>query len=214
MQYKNILFDLDGTLIDSGEGVIKSSVEAMRQLGKAIPTDGEMRTFVGPPLVESFMRFGCTEAEAQEAIRLYRERYATVGKFELFVYPGIEELLRTLRAAGCHLFVATSKPQTVSIEILEHRGLAGYFDLIAGATFDGERSTKAEVIDYLLGEVGSMESVLMVGDTGYDIRGARAHGIPTAAVTWGYGTAEELRENDPAAIVETTEALAEYILGC
>lgn len=211
MAYTNILFDLDGTLVDSGEGVLKCAELGLRHCGLPIPSPAEMRTFVGPPLKESFMRFGCTEQQADEAIAVYRSRYTTVGKFELFVYPGIENLLRRLKAAGCKLYVATSKPETVSVEILEHFGLASYFDCIAGAALDQSRSTKSEVIAYLLSQAGDLSGALMVGDTAYDVIGAAHHGIPCAAITWGYGTVESLEAAHPAAMVDTPEALLALI---
>ena len=212
MTYTNILFDLDGTLVDSGEGVLKCAELALRHFNLPIPSPEEMRTFVGPPLRDSFLRFGCTEEMAQEAIAVYRSRYTTVGKFELFVYPGIEKLLAALQDAGCKLYVATSKPETVSVEILEHLGLARYFTYIAGAAQDKGRSTKDEVIAYLLEQVGDLDGALMVGDTAYDVIGSAHHGIPCVAVSWGYGTAESLEAAHPAAIVDSTDALLEFIL--
>ena len=213
MAYTSILFDLDGTLVDSGEGVLKCAELGLRHFNLPIPSPEEMRTFVGPPLRDSFMRFGCTEEMAQEAIAVYRSRYTTVGKFELFVYPGIEKLLQDLTAAGCKLYVATSKPESVSTEILEHLGLAKYFTYIAGADQEKGRSTKSEVIAYLLAQVGDLDGALMVGDTAYDVIGSAQHGIPCAAITWGYGTVESLEETHPAAMVNTTAELLAFVVG-
>ncbi|MBE6918504.1 MAG: HAD family hydrolase [Ruminococcaceae bacterium] len=213
MTYTTILFDLDGTLVDSGEGVLKCAELALRHFDLPIPTPEEMRTFVGPPLRDSFLRFGCTEEMAQEAIAVYRRRYTTVGKFELFVYPGIEKLLQNLTAAGCKLYVATSKPETVSVEILQHLGLARYFTYIAGADQDKGRSTKSEVIAHLLAQVGSLDGALMVGDTAYDVIGSAQHGIPCAGVSWGYGTLESIEAAHPAAIVHSTEELLAFVTG-
>lgn len=213
MAYTTILFDLDGTLVDSGEGVLKCAELALRHFDLPIPTPEEMRTFVGPPLRDSFLRFGCTEEMAQEAIAVYRRRYTTVGKFELFVYPGIEKLLQDLTAAGCKLYVATSKPETVSVEILQHLGLARYFTYIAGADQDKGRSTKSEVIAHLLAQVGNLDGALMVGDTAYDVIGSAQHGIPCAGVSWGYGTLESIEAAHPAAIVHSTEELLAFVTG-
>ena len=213
MAYTSILFDLDGTLVDSGEGVLKCAELALRHFDLPIPTPEEMRTFVGPPLRDSFLRFGCTEEMAQEAIAVYRRRYTTVGKFELFVYPGIEHLLQDLTAAGCKLYVATSKPETVSVEILQHLGLARYFTYIAGADQDKGRSTKSEVIAHLLAQVGNLDGALMVGDTAYDVIGSAQHGIPCAGVSWGYGTLESIEAAHPAAIVHSTEELLAFVTG-
>ena len=213
MTYTNILFDLDGTLIDSGEGVLKCAELALRHFNLPIPSPEEMRTFVGPPLRDSFLRFGCTEEMAQEAIAVYRRRYTTVGKFELFVYPGIEKLMQDLTAAGCKLYVATSKPETVSVEILQHLGLARYFTYIAGADQDKGRSTKSEVIAYLLAQVGNLDGALMVGDTAYDVIGSAQHGIPCAGISWGYGTLESIEAAHPAVIVHSTEELLAFVRG-
>jgi len=213
MAYTSILFDLDGTLVDSGEGVLKCAELGLRHFNLPIPSPEEMRTFVGPPLRDSFIRFGCTEEMAQEAIAVYRRRYTTVGKFELFVYPGIEKLLQNLTAAGCKLYVATSKPETVSVEILQHLGLARYFTYIAGADQDKGRSTKSEVIAHLLAQVGSLDGALMVGDTAYDVIGSAQHGIPCAGVSWGYGTLESIEAAHPAAIVHSTEELLAFVTG-
>lgn len=211
MMYTTVLFDLDGTLVDSGEGVLKCAELALRHFNLPIPSPEEMRTFVGPPLRDSFLRFGCTEEMAQEAITVYRSRYTTVGKFELFLYPGIEKLLQDLTAAGCRLYVATSKPEAVSVEILNHLGLAKYFTYIAGADQSQGRSTKSEVITHLLAQVGKLDGALMVGDTAYDVIGAAEHGIPCAGVSWGYGTVESLEAAHPAVIVNTTEELLQFI---
>ncbi len=210
-QYQNILFDLDGTLVDSGEGIMKCAQLALRHFHLPIPDPAQMRTFIGPPLRDSFIRFGVTPDKADEAVAVYRSRYTTVGKFEGFPYPGIQELLARLRKEGFHLFVATSKPEDMSMEILTHFGLVSYFDYIAGATLDGTRSSKSSVIAHLLKTVGGMDNVLMVGDTSFDVLGAAEHHIPTAGVTWGYGLREELERAGATAIVEDPDALWQFI---
>ncbi len=204
---KNILFDLDGTLTDSGEGIINCAILALEHFGLPIPTREELRVIVGPPLDQSFIRFGVPKECTDEAIRVYRSRYTTVGKFENYPYPGIRETLQALKEAGHRLFVATSKPETMSVEILEKFELAEYFDLICGATLDGSRSHKADVIAYLLGQVENLENVVMVGDTKFDVLGAKEHGIPTIGVAWGYGTREEMLEAGAVAIAENPEDL-------
>ena len=209
--YQTILFDLDGTLVDSGEGILKCAALALETLHKPMPAPAEMRTFVGPPLPDSFMRFGCSAEEAEEAVRIYRSRYAVTGKYEGFVYPGIEPLLQQLQMAGCRLFVATSKPEATAIDVLTKFGLAPYFERIIGATFDRSRSTKSEVISYLLETVGDVEHALMVGDTAFDVLGAAAHHLPTAAVSWGYGDVEEMTAAGAACVVDSPEALYRLI---
>ena len=138
---KSILFDLDGTLTDSGEGIMNCAVYALSHFGIPAPTEAELRTFVGPPLTETFVRFGVPADQAEEAVRIYRSRYIPIGKFENHPYPGIRELLEKLKAEGHELFVATSKPETTSIEILEHFDLAKYFNKICGAATDFSSST-------------------------------------------------------------------------
>ena len=209
---KYILFDLDGTLTDSGEGIINCAALALEHFGIPVPSREEMRVFVGPPLDETFIKFGVPADQAQEAIRVYRSRYLTVGKFENFPYPGIEDMLQKLQAQGHKLYVATSKPEALSVEILEKFGLAKYFDLICGATFDGSRSHKADVIAYLLAQTGHLGETVMVGDTHYDILGAKAHGIPAIGVSWGYGKVADMESAGAVAIARSVEEL--YCLLC
>lgn len=208
---KAILFDLDGTLTDSGEGIINCAELALRHFGLPIPDREEMRTFVGPPLGDTFRRFGVPADRVEEAIAVYRSRYIPIGKFENTPYPGIRELLETLKGEGCRLYVATSKPEGMSVEILEHFGLAQYFDRICGATMDASRSTKEAVIEYLLEQNGRTDNMVMVGDTKFDILGAKAHGIPAIGVAWGYGKISEMREAGAAGIAETTGQLLEML---
>ena len=207
MTPKAIFFDLDGTLTDSGEGIMNCAKLALEHYGIPVPDIQALRVFVGPPLVDSFVKFGVPAEEANNAVAVYRSRYLTVGKFENFPYPGIEELLKKLKADGHKLYVATSKPETTSIEILEHFGLAKYFDIICGASMDQGRSSKAAVIAYLLEQCGRMEHTIMVGDTAYDVIGARAHGIPTVGVSWGYGEVADMVASGAISIATTTEEL-------
>lgn len=204
---KTILFDLDGTLTDSGEGIINCATLALRHFGLPIPAYADMRTFVGPPLRDSFIRFGVPADQADEAIRVYRSRYIPTGMFENTPYPGIRELLEKLRAEGYTLYVATSKPEEMSVTILEKFDLAKYFHRICGASIDSSRSTKDAVIAYLLESSGAKEDMVMVGDTKYDILGAKAHGIPAIGVGWGYGKVEEMEEAGAVGIAETMDEL-------
>ena len=208
---KAVLFDLDGTLTDSGEGIIKCAIYAMERFGLPIPSWEEMRVFVGPPLHETFMKFGIREEDAEEAVRIYRERYLPIGKFENTPYPGIRELLEALKAREYKLYVATSKPETTSVEILEHFDLAKYFDRICGASMDLSRNSKEAVIAYLLEETGLADSIIMVGDTKYDIIGANAHGIPAIGVSWGYGEVKEMEDAGAKTIVHSMEELLELL---
>ena len=204
---KAILFDLDGTLTDSGEGIMNCAKLALEHYNLPIPSEAELRTFVGPPLHDSFVRFGVPEEEADNAIKIYRSRYIPIGKFENHPYAGIEDVLMKLKAQGHTLYVATSKPETMSVEILEHFDLAKYFDIIAGASFDRSRSSKEDVIAYLLGQCGDYDEKIMVGDTAFDVIGAKAHGIPTVGVAWGYGKVEDMVAAGAVSIVQTMQQL-------
>ena len=207
METKAILFDLDGTLTDSGEGIINCAQLALEHFGLPIPTREEMRVFVGPPLHDTFVKFGVPADRTDEAIAVYRSRYIPIGKFENRPYPGIPELLETLVSLGHRLYIATSKPETMSVEILEYFGLAKFFTRICGASFDKSRSSKDAVIAYLLEETGEKDHMIMVGDTKFDILGAKVHGIPAIGVAWGYGEVQDMVDAGAAGIANSTEEL-------
>lgn len=204
---KAILFDLDGTLTDSGEGILNCAAVALAHFGLPVPDRETMRVFVGPPLRDTFRKFGVPEAELDEAVAVYRARYNPIGKFENTPYPGIDELLTRLRGQGHRLYVATSKPEQMSVDILEKFGLAHHFSVIAGATLDGSRDAKAQVIAYLLEQVGTVENAVMVGDTIFDVTGAAEHGIPTIGVSWGYGNTDEMLRAGARAIAHSMDEL-------
>ena len=208
---KTVLFDLDGTLTDSGEGIINCAALALRHFGLPVPSREEMRVFVGPPLYETFQKFGVPAEKTDEAIRVYRSRYIPTGMFENTPYPGVKALLKALKSEGYTLYVATSKPEEMSVTILERFGLAPYFDRICGASTDTSRSTKDAVIAYLLEQSGAKEDMVMVGDTKYDVLGAKAHEIPAIGVSWGYGSVEEMTEAGAIGIADTMEQLLELI---
>lgn len=209
---KTILFDLDGTLTDSGEGIINCATLALRTLGLPVPDREEMRVFVGPPLRETFQKFGVRPEDAERAVEIYRSRYVPTGMFENTPYPGIPALLGALREAGHQLFVATSKPETMATAILERFGLAGYFHRICGATMDDTRDSKDKVIAYLLGLAEHTGDVVMIGDTAFDVLGAAAHKIPTIGVSWGYGDVKEMRDSGAIAIADSPAQLLELLL--
>lgn len=211
MRPKGIIFDLDGTLTDSGEGIINCASLALEHFGIPVPSREEMRVFVGPPLDLTFSKFGVPEDRLQEAVDVFRSRYLVTGKFENSPYPGIHSLLDTLKKQGHRLFVGTSKPEVTALEILNKFELAEYFELICGATLDGTRVHKADVLTYLLHEANMPEEILMVGDTEFDVLGASAHGIPTIGVSWGYGKVSNMEQAGAYAIVNTMEELLNAI---
>ena len=207
MGQKAIFFDLDGTLTDSGEGIINCAALALEHFGLPVPSREEMRVFVGPPLDKMFVQYGVPADRAMEAIEVFRSRYVPIGIFENHPYPGIRELLEQLKAQGHRLFVATSKPEEMALQVLDRFDLSQYFEKICGATLDRSRIEKSDVIAYLLTQVDSVENTVMVGDTKFDVLGASAHNIPTIGITWGYGTEEDMVQAGAIAIAHTPEEL-------
>lgn len=208
---KAVLFDLDGTLTDSGEGIINCAVFAMERLGIPVPPREKLGVFVGPPLWDTFRQFGVPSDRVDEAVEIFRSRYVPIGKFENTPYPGIRETLEALRAQGRKLYVATSKPEVTAREILEHFDLSRYFAEICGATVDKTRTSKEDVIAYLLSLDACRENSVMVGDTAFDVIGAAAHGIPTIGAAWGYGKTEDMVSAGAAAIARSPEDLLRII---
>ena len=211
-QYSVILFDLDGTLTDSGPGVMHGFEYAIRKLGREVPDEAMLRRFMGPPLQESFgQMLGYSEEDTERAIALYREYYFNCGGIrENTVYPGVEELLAGLRQRGKTLVVATSKSVDGAEAVLEQFGLRKYFDLVAAAD-ETDRITKEDVLQYACDRCGiSPESAVMIGDRHYDIRAAKEFGFDSAGVLWGYGNREELEEAGADYIAERPEDILEW----
>ena len=207
--YQTIFFDLDGTLTDSGPGITRSVAYALNKWNIKVGDYSVLNTFVGPPLAESFAKYyNFTPEQCQKSIEYYREYYVEKGMFENSVYPGIRELAAYLKDAGRKLVVATSKPEAFAVQIMEHFGLAQYFDRIAGASMDENRVEKADVLRYAI-EAGSYDrsGAVMVGDRENDVRGARENGLPCIGVLYGYGSREELTEAGAARIAATVEEL-------
>lgn len=208
---RTILFDLDGTLTDSAEGVINCAIVALKHFGLPIPQREEMSFMVGPPLRDSFLRLGVKEDDVELAVELYRQRYVPTGMFENAPYPGISALLAALKEEGHELYVATSKPETMATAILDKFHLSGYFDRIFGASLDGSRDTKDTVIAYLVEQLGPRENIIMVGDTSYDVLGAAVHGIKTIGVAWGYGKIEDMNNAGAIAIADSPAILLDML---
>ncbi len=201
MKFDTYFFDLDGTIADSSEGVFGGISYAAQKVGFPVPSDEVKRTFIGPPLTDSFIRvYGCTDEEADALLMAYREYYVTEGVFRFRIFDGMCELLKKLKAAGKDLYVVTSKPTPQATTLIEAAGLSQYFTEIIGATLDGSRSKKVDVLRYALTRVKS-SSIVMVGDTDNDILGAKAHNLPSIAVRYGFGTEEEF--SDATYIVDT-----------
>lgn len=204
-----VIFDLDGTLTDSADGVVASFRHALATIGAKVPDGDLAERVVGPPMHHTLASMGLGE-RADEAISAYRADYTSRGWAMNSVYVGVPQLLADLRAAQIRLAVATSKAEPVARRILDHFGLTDHFDVIAGASIDGTRASKADVVAYALSQLGTLpERVLMVGDRAHDVEGAAAHGIATVVVGWGYGRSDfdgQLTAT-PAAHVATVEQL-------
>ena len=195
MNYKYYLFDLDGTLTDSGIGITNSVMYALEKFDIHVSDRKELYPFIGPPLADSFQKyFGFNEEQALQAVDYYREYFRAGGIFENAVYEGIPELLGELKNRKATVALATSKPYEFTIQILDHFNLHQYFDVVGAATMDGHISRKADVIAHLLDELGVKDtsSVLMIGDRDQDVEGAKANGLHSAGVLWGYGSMDEL----------------------
>lgn len=214
MRYKNILFDLDGTLTDSGKGITHSVMYALEKFGIHVEDYRELFPFIGPPLKDSFKKYyQFSEEEALLAIRYYHEYFKEKGLFDNQLYPHIEALLLTLKENGHRLFLATSKPERFAKQILDYFQLSQYFDYIAGADMEGLRVEKGDVIGYLLDtfEMGDLSQTIMVGDREHDVIGARANHIDTIGVLYGYGSREELAKAGAIEIVDSVEDLQKVL---
>ncbi len=210
----NLLFDLDGTLTDPFLGITRCIVHALNAQGRQAPPPEDLRWCIGPPLKDSFLALLDTTNEllAEEAIRHYRDRFATVGMFENEVYPGIEAALADLRRQGHRLFVATAKPTVFAAKIVEHFGLSPHFQAVYGSELDGTRCDKADLIAHLLRhESLPTDETLMIGDRRHDIIGAKANRLRALGVLWGYGSQTELTLAGADQCIAAPAQLAEAI---
>lgn len=208
--YSIILFDLDGTLTDSSQGIINAIVYALKKMGLNDYDMSLLKKFLGPPLHESFEKFfHFDKKKSLQAVEYYREYFSTKGLFENEVYDGITDLLKILKGNGKTLILATSKPQPFTDRIMQHFDLVKYFDFIAGSNMDTTRSKKAEVIEYAVTEcnIKDKSSVVMVGDRAEDMIGAQTVGIDSIGVEYGYGTFDELKNAGATYIAKTVEEL-------
>lgn len=213
LKYDAVLFDVDGTLLDSAPGILHTLEEVFRQMG--VDTTGlDLRRYLGPPLRRTFGEHFSTEEQIEQATRLYRASYKVKGSHECAPYPGAAQMLRRLREAGLLLCTATSKPTRVVEPILEEQGLTPLFDFIAGASLDKSRDTKTDVIRYVLAQpMMQGKRVLMVGDRHDDLRGAADCGLDAAAVLYGYGSRAELEPFAPVFYAADCNELADFLLG-
>ncbi|MCR5409901.1 MAG: HAD hydrolase-like protein [Lachnospiraceae bacterium] len=215
---RNILFDLDGTLIDTGEGIMRSAQYALESIGIEVSDYRELSFFVGPPLVHTYtQRYGLDMDTARRLVTKYRERYNDIGLFECEPYKGVIECVQDLRDKGYRTFVASSKPEAMCKRLLMHFDMLKLFDDVAGATPDGKIDTKSEVLYELFGRYpadtpGFAASSILIGDTRFDIAGANDVGISSLGVSYGYGSAEELSSLGAASIVSDISEITDSLI--
>jgi len=212
--YSVVLFDLDGTLSDPKIGITKSVQHALQKAGVMVNDLDELEPFIGPPLQVSFQEiYGFNDAQITQAIRDYRERFTERGMFENKLYEDIPALLAHLKQQGYILTIATSKPTVFAEQIIKYFQLESYFDLVVGSHLDGSRSDKSEIIEEVLQQFDSYpkERFIMIGDRKYDLIGARKNQIDAIGVTYGFGSLEELKNEEPTYIVDNVNDLLKYL---
>lgn len=208
-----VFFDLDGTLTDPQDGIVRSMQYALQQLGRAVPPAASLLKYIGPPLRASFVELLGREAAVEEAVRLYRARFGAIGLFENAVYPGIPQLLEAIAREGWAAYVVTSKPEVYASRIVAHFGLSAYFRAIYGSELDGRLTDKADLLAHVLAhEPVSPTHIVMVGDREHDMRGAVAHGIPALGVAYGYGSRAELTAAGARWVCDTPERVYSRLL--
>jgi len=212
--YSVVLFDLDGTLSDPKIGITKSVQHALQKAGVMVNDLDELEPFIGPPLQVSFQEiYGFNDTQITRAIRDYRERFTERGMFENKLYEDIPALLAQLKQQGYILTIATSKPTVFAEQIIKYFQLESYFDLVVGSHLDGSRSAKGEIIAEVLQQLDSYpkEQFIMIGDRKYDLIGARENQIDAIGVTYGFGSLEELKNEEPTYIVDHVNDLLKYL---
>ena len=210
--YKNILFDFDGTVFDTVEGITKSAQYALKKQGIEAGLD-ELRCFAGPPLVDKFMEvYGFDRETAEQATRDFKERYVPIGVHECRVFPGIKSLLEALREKGFQVGLATSKPQVLAEQLLAQEDMTELFMAICGSSSDGNNSAKWQVLKRAMEELGARpEDTVLVGDTKYDVEGARLCGVPCIGVAYGYAAPGELEQAGAVTIARDMDELLEIL---
>lgn len=213
-EYDIIIFDLDGTLSNSGEGITKSVQYALKKMGIKEDDLDNLRHFVGPPMKEEMMlSYNFTDGQAAEAVAFYRERYIPIGIYETSLYDGVIELLRALKENDKIIAIATSKPQKMAEEVLEYLKIDSYFDFVMGADMIGGKQSKEDVLNALLDmlPIKDKAKMLMVGDTKFDVIGANALNIGCIGVSYGYGDIKEMLEYGAIAVIDKALELLDFI---
>lgn len=214
-KYDVIIFDLDGTLSNSKEGIIKSLQYALQQFGIEEPDENNLLHFIGPPLHSEVKKtYGFSDEEATKCVSLYRKRYTPIGLYETEIYPGTEHMLAELKNAGKVIALATSKPQEMAEEVLRHLGIEQYFEYVMGAELTGPRQSKTAVLSALIELLENEDKslFLMVGDTCFDIEGANNVGIDSIGVSYGFGNSGEMLNKGALAIAQTTTEVLDLLV--
>lgn len=214
-KYKYIIFDLDGTLSDSKEGITKSVQYALGKVGIIEENLDNLLHFVGPPMVEEYMKsYGMSEEKAYETLDYYRERYVPIGIHETQLYPGIIDILEAIKQKGLRIGMATSKPEGMAEEVARYLEIKDYFDIICGADLHGSRQTKEDVLNKLFENSNfEKEESVLIGDTKFDMEGANKMGIDSLGVSWGTGTREEMTSEGAIEVFDDYETLIDYLIG-
>lgn len=211
---KNIFFDLDGTITDSMSGITRSVQYALKHVGIIVEDLNKLKSFVGPPLKEAFVKFyGLDDQTADKAKSIYREYYEKTGIFDISVYQGVPQLLNDLKENRKKLILATSKPTRFTMRILEHLSIGDYFDFVSGASMDETRVKKADIIEYAMKEmkIDDLSECVMIGDRFYDVEGAKKIGLKCIGVLYGYGSYEELKKSGADYIVKDPGELSDLL---
>lgn len=218
MKKKILLFDLDGTLVNTGEGITKCVRYALEKFGIEETEQRKLERFIGPPLADSFQReYGFSEEEAWKAVAFYRERYHDTGIWECGLYPGVKEILEILHKKGYRLGVASSKPQKFCEILMKHFGVTQYFEVIGGAVSDGKAGSKAAVLEDVLERLGVGDreeekgEVVLIGDTRYDAQGAKEVGIDCIGITYGFEQDMDTMREAGAQVFDTLGEVVEYL---
>lgn len=211
MRYDTVILDLDGTITESAPGIMRSAAYALEKMGRPVPGEDVLRRFVGPPLVDSFIRYcGLTEAEAMEAIEIYRERHTVLGWKEARVYTGIAPMLIALKRAGAYIALASSKPLPLCEKTLDYFGLLPLFDRLSAPPYSATEADKKQLILDAL--PARFERACMIGDRRFDMDGARRSGVTAIGAGYGYGSEEELLDSGAQVYCPDVASLADHLL--
>ena len=214
-KYNVIIFDLDGTLSNSKEGITKSVQYALEKMCIIEKDLDQLEHFIGPPLKDEFLKtYDVTEETAEQGVAYYRERYVPKGLYETQLYPGTMKMLQNLKDKGKYIAMATSKPQEMAEEVLRYLKIDSFFDCVMGAQLHGPRQSKQAVLEALFEKIALKDrnKYIMVGDTCFDVDGAAAVGIDAIGVSFGFGDVKEMKEHGAITIVDSMEELAQFLI--